>query len=132
MAVTDPISDFIIQLKNASAVKKDRVVVGYSQMLFSIAEKLKERGFVSEVEKKGRKGRKFLEIVLAYRPDGSPALTDVKRLSKPGRRLYGGAGEMNKVRDGKGVMVVSTPSGVLTGEEAKKGNVGGELLFEAW
>lgn len=132
MAVTDPISDFIIQLKNASAVKKDRVIVSYSQILFAIAEKLKERGFVGEVEKKGRKGRKFLEVALAYRPDGTPVLNDVKRLSKPGRRLYGGAVEMNKVRDGKGVMVVSTPTGVLTAEEARKGNVGGELLFEAW
>lgn len=132
MAVTDPIGDFIIQLKNASAVGKDRVSVSYSQILFSIALKLQGRGFVGEVEKKNRKGKKFLEVSLVYRADGSPALSDVKRLSKPGRRVYGGTNEMNKVRDGKGVMVVSTPSGVLTAEEARENKVGGELLFSAW
>lgn len=130
--VSDPIGDFIIQLKNASAVRKERVVVGYSQMLFSIAEKLKSRGFVKSVEKKGRKGVKLLEVELMYKPDGKGAIEDVKRLSKPGRRLYGKSKEIQAVRGGRGVLVVSTPSGVMTGEEAREAKVGGELLFTAW
>jgi small subunit ribosomal protein S8 len=132
MAVSDPIGDFIIQLKNASAVKKDRVLVGYSQLLFTVAETLKERGFVADVDKKGRKGKKLLEVTLAYRPDGSAVLTDVKRHSKPGRRLYGKSKEMHSIRNGKGVMVVSTPAGVMSAESAKERKVGGELLFSAW
>lgn len=130
--VSDPIGDFIIQLKNASAVRKERVVVGYSQMLFSIAEKLKGRGFVKSVEKKGRKGIKLLEVELMYKPDGTGVIEDVKRLSKPGRRLYGKSKEIQAVRGGRGVLVISTPSGVMTGEEAREAKVGGELLFTAW
>ena len=130
--VSDPIGDFIIQLKNASAVKKERVVVNYSKMLGAIADKLKTRGLVKEVEKKTKKGMKMLEVELSYRPDGPSAIEEVNRLSKPGRRLYGKSKEIMPVRNGRGVLMISTPGGVMTGEEARKAKLGGELLFTAW
>lgn len=130
--VNDPIADFIIQLKNASAVKKPSVAVPYSQFLHAVAEVLIARGFLIAAAKKGKKARKLLEVELAYRPDGTPTISDVKRVSKPGRRLYSAAGALRPVRAGRGALVVSTPAGVFTGEEARKQNVGGELLFEIW
>jgi small subunit ribosomal protein S8 len=130
--MTDPISDFIIRLKNAAAVGKTSVSLPYSRLKEAAAEKLKARGFVEEVEKKNKKSRKTLEVTLAYRADGTPVITDVKRVSKPGRRLYSGAEALKPVRGGRGVLIVSTPAGVLTGEEAREKHVGGEVLFSMW
>jgi small subunit ribosomal protein S8 len=132
MLITDPVGDFIIRLKNAGAVGKETVSVPFSQFKLAIAEKLKEAGYVSDIEKKGKKVRKTLDVVLKYKADGSHAITDVKRISKPGRRLYKGSKEINPVRYGHGALILSTPQGVMTDKEARKAKVGGEALFEIW
>lgn len=132
MLITDPVGDFIIRLKNAGAVGKETVSVPFSQFKLAIAEKLKEAGYVSDIEKKGKKVRKTLDVVLKYKADGSHAITDVKRVSKPGRRLYKGSKEINPVRYGHGALILSTPQGVMTDKEARKAKVGGEALFEIW
>lgn len=97
----------------------------------AIAEKLKEAGFVSAVERKGKKIRKNLDITLKYK-DGEHAIAGVKRISKPGRRLYKNSREIIPVRYGYGALILSTPKGVLTDKEARKEKVGGEALFEIW
>jgi small subunit ribosomal protein S8 len=98
----------------------------------AIAEKLRDAGYVCAVEKKGKKVRKTLDVTLKYDESGKHAITGVKRISKPGRRLYKSAHEIHPVRYGHGALVLSTPKGVLTDREARKEHVGGEALFEIW
>ncbi len=129
---SDTIGDFIIRLKNAGAVKKGTVAVPYSALKYAIAEKLKDAGFLVSLEKKGKKVRKTLDVVLKYDAAGLSVIHGVKRVSKPGRRLYRSAREIVPIRYGHGVLVLSTPKGILTGKEARKENVGGEALFEIW
>ena len=129
--VSDPISDFIIQLKNAALVQKESVVLPYSKLKFAVAEKLKERGYLASVEKRGKKARKLLEVELTYE-SGKARISDVVRVSKPGRRMYFPVSAIRPVRFGKGALILSTPKGILTGEEAKKEHVGGEALFKIW
>lgn len=130
--VNDPVSDFIIRLKNAGMVKKQEVSVPYSKLKHAIADKLVESGYIESVQKRGKKVKKTLEIVLKYGDVGSHAIQGVRRVSKPGRRLYVGVAEIFPVKFGKGKRILSTPAGILTGEEAKEKNVGGEELFIIW
>jgi small subunit ribosomal protein S8 len=130
--VSDTVGDFIIRLKNAGAVKKDAVSVPFSALKMAVAEKLKDAGFVKSIDKKGKKVRKTLDVVLKYDDSGLHVIHGVKRISKPGRRMYRSVSEIMPVRYGHGVLILSTPKGILTGKEARKENVGGEALFEIW
>jgi small subunit ribosomal protein S8 len=130
--VGDPVGDFIIQLKNAGMVGKREVSIPYSKLKHAIAEKLVSAGFVSEAIKRGKKVKKTLDITLKYDTKGGHQIQGVKRVSKPGRRLYLGVAEIFPVKFGKGKRILSTPAGILTGEEAKEKNVGGEELFIIW
>ena len=130
--VTDPISDLIIRLKNAGAVKKQSVSVPFSMLKMAVAEKLKDAGYVKAVEKKGKKVKKTLEVVLKYNDGGTHVIADVKRISKPGRRVYKAVREIRPVRYGHGALILSTPKGIKTDAEARKEKVGGEALFEIW
>lgn len=130
--VNDPVADYIIQLKNAAMSGRTGVSVPYSKLLHSIARVLEKRGYVANVEKKGRKEKKTLEVSIVYSEDQSPRITDVRRMSKPSRRIYLGAKELRPVRNGKGALILSTPSGILADEEAREKNVGGEALFKIW
>lgn len=129
--VSDPISDFIIQLKNASLIGKESVALPYSKLKFAVAEKLAERGYVASVQRRGKKARKVLEVELSYN-NGVSKIKDVSRVSKPGRRVYYSVSTIRPVRFGKGALILSTPKGILTGEEARKEHVGGEALFKIW
>lgn len=129
--VNDPIADFINQLRNAGAVNKAVAAVPYSVLKERIAEVLKEKGYIKGFEKKGKKVQKTLEVTLSYEK-GAHKIQGAKRVSKPGRRLYKGAKDIFPVRYGFGTMVLSTPKGILTGEDAHKEGVGGEVLFEIW
>lgn len=130
--VNDPVSDFIIRLKNAGMSHKKEVSLPYSKMKHAIAEKLAEAGFVASAEKHGKKVKKTLEVTLKYTEEGDHAIQGVKRISKPGRRLYIKAGDIFPVKFGKGKRILSTPAGILTGEEAREKNMGGEELFIIW
>ncbi len=130
--VNDPVGDFIIQLKNAGMVGKASVNVPYSKLKHAIAEKLAEVGFVTGVSKHGKKVKKTLNVELKYDVQGVHQIQGVKRVSKPGRRLYLGTTEIFPVKFGRGKRVLSTPVGILTGEEAREKNVGGEELFIIW
>lgn len=130
--VGDTIGDFIIRLKNAGAVGKTTVSVPYSKLRHAIAAKLLETGYVAAVAEHGKTVQdKQLEVTLRY--DGTAhRIRGVQRISKPGRRLYTKVANLHPVKFGKGHLILSTPAGILTNEEAKEKRVGGEQLFIIW
>ena len=130
--VGDTIGDLIIRLKNAGMVGHDTVSLPYSKLRHAVVSKLVDAGYVAGVEAAGdTPATKTLEVALRYE-NGSHQIRGVKRVSKPGRRLYTKAAELHPVKFGKGHMILSTPAGVLTNVEAKAQNVGGEQLFIIW
>ena len=129
--VTDPIADLITRIKNASDARKDTLTVSYSKLKEAIAFTLHKEGYIKAYEKKGKKVAKFLDITLAY-SDTQPKIQGVERISKLSRRLYTKAKDIKTFRNGYGSIVLSTPRGILTAKEAKKTNVGGEILFKIW
>ncbi len=118
-------------MKNGSLADKESVLLPYSKMKHSIAECLKKEGYVSEVSKKIKKDQPVLEIVLTY-VDKKPKITEVERISKQSRRVYFGVKDIHRVRNGAGLLVLSTPKGILSGKDARAGQVGGEALFRIW
>ena len=131
--ITDRVGDFIIRLQNAGAVKKAAVSMPHSKHIEEIAQKLRVLGYVATVDtKKDAKTGKTLEVTLAFMENGEPKLRGVKRISKPGRRLYVHAREAHNVKNGLGARIISTPRGILTDAEARKVRAGGENLFEIW
>lgn len=126
--VNDPISDLLVRLQNASRVGKTHVLVPFSRMKMAVAEVLAKEGYVAEgVAKKNFS----LHIPLNYK-DGRPAIEGIKRLSKPSRRTYLGVRDVRPVKRGHGLLVLSTPKGVMSGAQAREARVGGEALFEIW
>ncbi len=131
--VTDRVGDFIIRLQNAAAIGKADVSLPYSAHLFAIAKKLKELGFLKEVEVKGEESvKKTFIATLSYDEHGEARLRGVKRISKPGRRLYAPYTAAHRVKGGTGARIISSPSGIISDSEARKEKVGGEELFEIW
>jgi small subunit ribosomal protein S8 len=134
--ITDRVGDFIIRLKNAGAIEAEKIAVPHSMHLEEIANKLKDLGFVGRVEvikKDQAKGPgSTLEVTLAYDAQGKHKIHDVKRISKPGRRMYLPARDAHSVKNGLGARVLSTPKGILSDREARKVRAGGENLFEVW
>jgi small subunit ribosomal protein S8 len=128
----DPVADLIVRLSNAGAIGKVNVSIPFSNLKFAIAEKLKDAGFVRNIEKKGKKVKKTLDVTLKYDENGGHVIHGVKRISKPGRRIYKRAIEVVPVRYGHGALVLSTPKGIKTDKEARKEKIGGEALFEIW
>ncbi len=130
--VGDTIGDFIIRLKNGGMVGKDTVSVPYSKLRHSIAQKLVDAGYIASADAQGKEVQsKTLEIKLRYE-NGAHRINGVKRVSKPGRRLYTKVADLHPVKFGKGHLILSTPAGILTNEEAKEKKVGGEQLFIIW
>lgn len=126
--VTDPISDMIVRLKNAQLAGLPSVLIPYSQFKQNIAEVLKTSGYLKSVNKKGKKVKKFLEVELIYTGSKSK-ITEIKRVSKPSRRVYHDHREIKSVRQGFGLAIYSTPRGILTDKQAREAKVGGEILF---
>ncbi len=118
-------------MKNGSLAGKESVLVPYSKMKNAIAECLKKAGYVSEISKKIKLGVPLLEVKLVY-VDKKPKITAVERISKQSRRVYFGMKDIHSVRSGSGLLVLSTPKGILSGKEARKEQVGGEALFRVW
>ncbi len=128
----DTISNMLISMKNASMVSKDTVVVPFSSIKYAIAQCLQSHGFIAGASKKTlKKNMPVLEINLAY-SDAGAKIHDVKRLSKPSRRVYMGVRDMRPVKNGHGMVVLSTPKGILADKDARKEQVGGEALFMIW
>jgi len=127
----DPVANMLSQIKNAGAAGKTTIAVPYSKFRHAIAEALLREGYLVNVERKGRKTGKVLELEIAYE-NNRPKIKEAKRVSKLSRRTYAGARDLRPVRQGYGNTILSTPKGVLTLAEAKKEGVGGEVLFSIW
>lgn len=130
--VNDQISDMIIRIKNSAMVGKKTADIPYSKMKFEIAKILKKVGFIEGFVKKGKGVERLIEILLKYNEDGSSKITDLKRVSTPGRRVYSLAKNLKSVRQGVGMSIISTPKGLMNNSEAKRNNLGGEILFVIW
>jgi small subunit ribosomal protein S8 len=130
--MNDRIADMMIRIKNAGAVALPTATVPYTKIVESICALLKKEGYITDYSTKGKKAsNKMIEVTIAY--DGkSPKLSNVERLSKLSRRIYAGFSDIKPVKNGHGMLVMSTPKGILTGKQARKEKVGGELLFKVW
>ncbi|MEK7481101.1 MAG: 30S ribosomal protein S8 [Patescibacteria group bacterium] len=122
--VTDPIADLLVRLRNAQQAKKSNVVVPHSKLIWQIVSLLRELGFVGEMILRGKKVKRFIKIDLMGH------VTGAERISRPGRRLWASSKRWYPMHGG--FVVFSTPQGILTHKEARKRNVGGEVLFEIW
>jgi len=130
--MTDPIADMLNRIRNAQAVLKATVDVPFSDLKYEIAKILEKKGFVAKIEKKGKKTRRTIEITLKYDAN-QPVISGLKRISKPGQRIYKKAKEIKPVKGGYGVAVNSTPKeGLVTDKEARKKKLGGEVICEVW
>lgn len=132
MAMTDPIADFLTRIRNAIQAGKEEVDIPASGIKTAIAKIMKEEGFIKnyKVLKNNRQG--IIRITLKRTEGGQGAIIGLKRVSTPGLRVYVGAGEIPKVRNGMGVAVLSTPKGLLTDRQSRKEHVGGEILCKIW
>lgn len=129
--MTDPITDMLNQIRNAQAVTKAEVSVPLSNFKYEIAKILTQEGFISEVKKTNRRKDKIIRIILKYN-DGAPAISGLKRVSKPGQRIYKKRSEIKSIRGGQGIAIVSTPQGLMTNKKARKLKLGGEVIAEIW
>ena len=131
MVSTDPIADMLTRIRNAIAVRKSEVVMPHSNVKQSVAELLKQSGFVKDVKVTDATIGKSLRIVINSDEENA-RITEIVRLSKPARRSYVGAGQIPPVKGGRGVVIVSTSKGMVLGEDAKKQGVGGELICKVY
>ena len=130
--MTDPITDMFNRIRNAQAVSKEKVYIPFSSLKFHIATVLERKGFIGEIRKRKQKNKKIIEIILKYNDQGAPVISGIKKVSKPGQRIYAKSGQIRIAKGGHGITIVSTPSGVITGREAKKRGLGGEVIAEIW
>lgn len=129
--MTDPIADMLTRIRNAVAVRKPEVVLPYSKVKFNIAKILEAENYVGKVSKVANGKFDELKIELKYN-EKNPIIRHIKRISKPGQRIYVSGKELPYVLNGYGIAIVSTSKGVMTNKEAKRQNIGGELVCEIW
>ena len=132
MQITDPIADMLTRIRNANTAKHETVDVPASNMKKAIAEILNEEGYISgyQVIEDGKQG--VIRIALKYGPNKEKVISGLKRVSKPGLRIYAGAEELPRVLKGLGIAIVSTSKGIMTDRAARKQNIGGEVLAFVW
>ena len=133
MGMTDPIADMLTRIRNANKARFKNVSCYMSQMNLNIAKVLKAAGYINNYDiVKDEKGHAMLKIALKYPDAKRTVITDIERVSKPGRRVYVAADEIPKVLNGFGISILSTSRGVITDQEARESNVGGEILCKVW
>ena len=133
MGMTDPIADMLTRIRNANKARFKSTLVHMSQINMNIAKVLKKAGYISGYDNvKDDKGYAMLKITLKYPDTKHTVITDIKRISKPGRRVYVNAGNIPSVLNGYGISVLSTSSGVITDKEAREMNIGGEVICNVW
>ena len=132
MLVLDPIADMLTRIRNANTNKHESVLVPQSKTKLAIAEILKNEGFIVDYKSTEVDGIKMMEITLKYGPNGEKVIQGLKRISKPGLRIYANAEQLPKVLNGLGIAIVSTSKGIITDKDARKLNVGGEVLAYVW
>lgn len=132
MSMTDPIADFLTRVRNGQMARHEKVTLPWSKAKEALARVLVGEGYLREVVVGGEATKRTLTVLLAYTSSGDPVINGVRRVSRPGLRVYTGATEIPAVRNGFGVSVLSTPGGIMGNREAVRRNVGGELLCEVW
>ncbi len=132
MLSIDPIADMLTRIRNANSNKHESVLVPNSKTKRAIADILKEEGYISSYSEKVVDGVKMMEIALKYGPNGEKVIQGLKRISKPGLRIYANVEQLPKVLNGLGIAIVSTSKGIMTDKNARKLNVGGEVLAYVW
>ena len=132
MTVSDPIADMLTRIRNAIMAKHEQVLIPSSRLKLSIARILKEEGFITDYEVIREKPQRVIKVQLKYHDRNKPAINGMKRVSKPGLRVYVGGKEIPRVFSGLGIAIVSTSKGVRTGQQAWRQGIGGELLCFVW
>ena len=132
MSVNDPIADMLTRIRNACMVRHTTVAMPSSKMKIAIAEILKREGFIRDFQIEEGQHFDTIQITLKYTSDRRPVITGLKRVSKPGLRIYTGRADIPRVRNGLGLSILSTPKGVMAGHEAWQEHVGGEVLCYIW
>ncbi len=132
MTISDPIADMLTRIRNAIMVRHDSVLIPASRMKLSITRILKAEGFINDYEVLRGKSHRVIKIHLKYDDKNQPVLSGLERVSKPGLRVYAGRKEIPRIHGGLGIAIVSTPEGVMTGHQAWRQGIGGELLCYMW
>jgi small subunit ribosomal protein S8 len=130
--MTDPISDMLTRIRNAGIARLAQTACPFSKQKLAIAKVLEEAGFIGSVSAESKKGHPALVMAIRYDDQGRPLIDGIRRVSKPGRRVYVGAREIWKVRNGLGISVISTSKGILSGTDARDAAIGGEVVCEVW
>jgi small subunit ribosomal protein S8 len=130
--MTDPIADMLTRIRNGSKAKLEKVDIPSSKMKLEIAKILKDEGYIKNLKMVKDRRQGVIRVYLKYTDDEAPVIQGIKRISKPGCRVYAGNDAIPKVLAGLGVAILSTPKGIQTGKQAKKDNVGGEVLCHVW
>lgn len=128
---TDPIADMLTRIRNAIAVGKETVEMPHNKLKETVAKELQKAGYLAKVEIKGGKPRSILTITI-NNPGENSTITEIERVSRPGRRVYAGFSEIPRVKSGRGVMIISTSKGIMTSREAVKQRLGGELICKVY
>lgn len=130
--MTDPIADMLTRIRNSNALGRKKVDIPASKMKVNIAEVLKREGFITDYSVEEVSPRSVLHLELRYGAEGEKVIRTITRVSKPGCRVYAGAREMKPLMRGQGIYVLSTPKGILSDRDARKENVGGEVVCKIW
>jgi small subunit ribosomal protein S8 len=132
MSLTDPVSDFLTRIRNAHKARHQKMDVPASKLKLEIARILKEEGYISNFKATDEEGKKILRLYLKYGPNNEAVINNISRVSRPGCRVYVGHNEIRRVLGGLGINILTTPKGVMTGRQARKEGVGGEILCEIY
>jgi small subunit ribosomal protein S8 len=132
MSVNDPISDMLTRIRNAGMARNTETTMPATRILVAIAGILKQEGYIEDFEVIEKRPQNQLLVKLSYGPDKRHVIREIKRVSKPGLRVYAGKNDIPRVKSGLGIAIVSTPEGVLTGYEARRRGIGGEVLCTVW
>ena len=132
MSVNDPISDMLTRIRNAGMARNAETTMPATKILVAIAGILKQEGYIEDFEVIEKRPQNQLLVKLSYGPDKRHVIREIKRVSKPGLRVYAGKNDIPRVKSGLGIAIVSTPEGVLSGYEARRRGIGGEVLCTVW
>ena len=132
MNLTDPVADFLTRIRNAMRSRHQKLDVPASKLKAEIARILKEEGYIANYKPTEENGMKVIRVYLKYNTNNESVIKDLKRISRPGCRVYQGKNEIRRVQGGLGIAILTTPKGVMTGRQARREGVGGEILCEVW
>ncbi len=132
MNLTDPVADFLTRIRNSIRARHQKLDVPASKLKSEIARILKDEGYIANFKATEENGQRILRVYLKYGANNEAAIRDVQRVSRPGCRVYVGRDEIRRVQGGLGISIMTTPKGVMTGRQARREGVGGEILCEVW